>query len=305
MYRSRQQVATKSWSGGRDGESSSAQAQAQAQEVSVRSQAGRQAEQSLLPCTTRPGRECGGRQITRGDSDAVVLLPVGASSRHPTPKRAARGGTGGPNCSRWAQLHCCLLGSEQDAFCLDGVLFFLLVRALCFTYTDHAMQFAGIRLRPVCPPLRCRFGKPKVWSGLDGRFFSFTHIGPVGIIDDGLQKTATTVGPNLVTPVGFRPYASGLAWPGLDPALASHPAPAYVWSTRRWLVNFPAGKYVLRTTLPRITRSAPFPPVSSRGVRRCREPVSLPISTTEETHETLDIGLGLRPLSDLFLISVL
>lgn len=93
MLRSRQQVATKSWSGGRDGESSSAQAQAQAQEVSVRSQAGRQAEQSLLPCTTRPGRECGGRQITRGDSDAVVLLPVGASSRHPTPKRAARGGT--------------------------------------------------------------------------------------------------------------------------------------------------------------------------------------------------------------------
>jgi hypothetical protein len=56
---------------------------------------------------------------------------------------------------------------------------------------------------------------------------------------------------------------------------------------------------VLRTTLPRITRSAPFPPVSSRGARRCREPVSLPISTTEETHETLDIGLGLWPLSDL------
>jgi hypothetical protein len=55
----------------------------------------------------------------------------------------------------------------------------------------------------------------------------------------------------------------------------------------------------LRTTLPRITRSAPFPPVSSRGARRCREPVSLPISTTEETHETLDIGLGLWPLSDL------
>jgi len=55
----------------------------------------------------------------------------------------------------------------------------------------------------------------------------------------------------------------------------------------------------LRTTLPRITRSAPFPPVSSRGARSCRRPVSLPISTTEETHETLDIGLGLWPLSDL------
>jgi hypothetical protein len=57
-------------------------------------------------------------------------------------------------------------------------------------------------------------------------------------------------------------------------------------------------RYVLRTTLPRITRSAPFPPVSSRGARSCREPVSLPISTTEETHETHDIGLGLWPLSD-------
>jgi hypothetical protein len=56
---------------------------------------------------------------------------------------------------------------------------------------------------------------------------------------------------------------------------------------------------VLRTTLPRITRSAPFPPVSSRGARTCRRLVSLPISTTEETHETLDIGLGLWPLSDL------
>jgi hypothetical protein len=56
---------------------------------------------------------------------------------------------------------------------------------------------------------------------------------------------------------------------------------------------------VLRNTLPQIIRSAPFPPVSSRGARSCREPVSLPISTTEETHETLDIGLGLWPLSDL------
>jgi hypothetical protein len=60
--------------------------------------------------------------------------------------------------------------------------------------------------------------------------------------------------------------------------------------------------FLLRTTLPRITRSAPFPPVSSRGARRCREPVFLPISTTEETHETLDIGLGLWPLSDLYIM---
>jgi hypothetical protein len=72
-----------------------------------------------------------------------------------------------------------------------------------------------------------------------------------------------------------------------------------------WVLQFrkPTSDYcfiVLRTTLPRITRSAPFPPVSSRGARRCREPVSLPISTTEETHETLDIGLSLWPLSDLY-----
>jgi hypothetical protein len=56
---------------------------------------------------------------------------------------------------------------------------------------------------------------------------------------------------------------------------------------------------VLRTTLPRITRSAPFPPVSSRDARSCRGPVSLPISTAEEKHKTLDIWLGLWPLSDL------
>jgi hypothetical protein len=56
---------------------------------------------------------------------------------------------------------------------------------------------------------------------------------------------------------------------------------------------------LLRSTSPRITRSAPFPPVSSRGARSCRVPVSLPINTTEETHEIQDIGLGLWPLSDL------
>jgi hypothetical protein len=44
--------------------------------------------------------------------------------------------------------------------------------------------------------------------------------------------------------------------------------------------------FLLRTTLPRITRSALFPPVSIRGARSCRVAVSLPISTTEETHET-------------------
>jgi hypothetical protein len=59
---------------------------------------------------------------------------------------------------------------------------------------------------------------------------------------------------------------------------------------------------VLRTTLPRITRSTPFPPVSSRDARNCRGLVSLPISTTEETHKTHGIGLGLWPLSDLYSI---
>jgi hypothetical protein len=57
--------------------------------------------------------------------------------------------------------------------------------------------------------------------------------------------------------------------------------------------------FIYYSYLPQITRSAPFPSVSSRGARRYRESVSLPISTTEETHETLDIRLGLWPLSDL------
>jgi hypothetical protein len=56
---------------------------------------------------------------------------------------------------------------------------------------------------------------------------------------------------------------------------------------------------VLRTTSPRITRFAPFPPVNIRDARSCRGPVSLPISTTEETREIQDIRLGLWPLSDL------
>jgi hypothetical protein len=55
---------------------------------------------------------------------------------------------------------------------------------------------------------------------------------------------------------------------------------------------------VLRTTLPRITRSAPFPPVSSRGVRRCRQPVSLPTSTTEEN--TRDTGYRVGPLASFW-----
>jgi hypothetical protein len=53
------------------------------------------------------------------------------------------------------------------------------------------------------------------------------------------------------------------------------------------------GCILLRNTLPRITGSAPFPPVSSRDARNCRGLISLPISTTEETQETQDIGLGL------------
>jgi hypothetical protein len=59
--------------------------------------------------------------------------------------------------------------------------------------------------------------------------------------------------------------------------------------------------YVLRTTLPRITRSAPFPPVSSRGVRRCRKLVSLPISTTEEN--TRDTGYRVGPLASFSSLS--
>jgi hypothetical protein len=56
-----------------------------------------------------------------------------------------------------------------------------------------------------------------------------------------------------------------------------------------------AGSLLLRTT------SAPHP-VSSRDAKSYRELVSLPISTTEETHETHDIGLGIWPFSDLYSI---
>jgi hypothetical protein len=66
----------------------------------------------------------------------------------------------------------------------------------------------------------------------------------------------------------------------------------------RWILSI-AYLFLLRTTLPQITRSVLFPPVSSRGARSYREPVSLPLSTTEETHETHDIRLGLWSLSDL------
>jgi hypothetical protein len=42
----------------------------------------------------------------------------------------------------------------------------------------------------------------------------------------------------------------------------------------------------LKGCIGRIYGGAPFPPISSRGARSCRVHVSLPISTTEETHET-------------------
>lgn len=83
------------------------------------------------------------------------------------------------------------LDRNETPFASSGVhlfFFFLPVRALRFTYTDHTpMQFApGIRLRPVCvSTTTVPFGKPKVWFWM-AAFFSFTHIGPVGIFDDGL-----------------------------------------------------------------------------------------------------------------------
>jgi hypothetical protein len=43
---------------------------------------------------------------------------------------------------------------------------------------------------------------------------------------------------------------------------------------------------VLRTTSPWITRSAPFPPVSRLGARRCGRLVSVPRSTTKSTQDT-------------------
>jgi hypothetical protein len=44
--------------------------------------------------------------------------------------------------------------------------------------------------------------------------------------------------------------------------------------------------FFVRTTLPWITRSASFPPVSGLGARSRGRPVSLPRNTTEEKHET-------------------
>jgi hypothetical protein len=59
---------------------------------------------------------------------------------------------------------------------------------------------------------------------------------------------------------------------------------------------------LLRTTLPRITRSAPFPPVSSRDAISCRGLVSLSHKHDRKTHKTQYIGLGLWPLSLLFIM---
>jgi hypothetical protein len=56
---------------------------------------------------------------------------------------------------------------------------------------------------------------------------------------------------------------------------------------------------IVENYVTRITRSAPFPPVSSRDARSYRGLVSLPISTTEEIHKTHGIGLNLWSLSDL------
>jgi hypothetical protein len=82
----------------------------------------------------------------------------------------------------------------------------------------------------------------------------------------------------------------------------SYPQKKKIHRRNRYRKLFHGKLSVLRTTLPRITRSAPFPPVSSRDARSCRWPVSLSISTTKKTHETQDIGLSLWPLSDLYSI---
>lgn len=64
------------------------------------------------------------------------------------------------------------------------------------------------------------------------------------------------MGPNLVTPVGFRPYASGLAWTQHSPA-AQPSAPRC--RQRRWLVNFPAGKYDRYGAAPHVDHYPPYP----------------------------------------------
>lgn len=183
------QVATKSWSGGTDGESSSAQAQ----EVSVRRRAGQQAEQSFLPCTTRPGRECGGRQITRGDSDAVVLLPVGASPADTQPQNVPRV-VAVAHWHWWSKLQPmgaiallpAWIGTRRLLPRRASILFFfcLCVRCVLHTRITHPcnLRRASVCVQCVHPPLRCRFGKPKVWSGLDGRLFLVHTHRPSGYL---------------------------------------------------------------------------------------------------------------------------
>jgi hypothetical protein len=67
---------------------------------------------------------------------------------------------------------------------------------------------------------------------------------------------------------------------------------AHFLPTQLHKYHSPQAILLLRTTLPRITRSAHFPPVSSRDARSCKRPIFLPISTTEENTRH-DIGLGL------------
>jgi hypothetical protein len=129
--------------------------------------------------------------------------------------------------------------------------------------------------------------------------------------------TINIIGTNYTTTIQYLPeeYLLSVSYPPrLLPGLVLYPS--WILTIRIWsriqekyirvgyritlysAVSVPFSS-LLKTTLPWITRSAPFPPISSRGARSYRGTVSLPISMIEETHETQDIGLGLWPLSDL------
>jgi hypothetical protein len=97
----------------------------------------------------------------------------------------------------------------------------------------------------------------------------------------------------LARPDHARDHYPGWGFPCLSEAQVFYyqqPIYIYFYSNNLYIYiissNGRPASFLLRTTLPRITRSALFPPVSIRGARSCRVAVSLPISTTEETHET-------------------
>jgi hypothetical protein len=79
-------------------------------------------------------------------------------------------------------------------------------------------------------------------------------------------------------------------------SVSTYPPPS-----RRLSLPLGSTSKLLTTTLPRITRSTHFPPISRLGARSCGRLVSLLRSIIEETRERQYVGLGLWPISLLFI----